>query len=279
MNSVPYLKWDRKNAEKCKRHRERQKIKVGEEQFKCNEAERKRIRRRLMKNILDAKGDGSVIKSALRKHMVFKHPFTMLISGPSGCGKTELVKLLLYNKHIMFDVEFNEIIWHYAVWQPSYEVIKKVAPKIRFVRGIPSEEEYSKNKVPKLLILDDLMKETKGDVVGTLFTRGSHHNNLSVIYIVQNLFPNQGKGKGEQRDISLNTKYMLLFKNPRDGQQPLILGVQMGMSKFISEAYRIATKRPHGYLMVDFTQNADEDMRYRTLISPQDSMNVVFTQR
>ena len=51
-----------------------------------------------------------------------------------------------------------------------------------------------------------------------LFTKGSHHRNLSVTYIVQNLF-HQGKVK---RNISLNSHYLVLFKNPTN-----VLSVQV----------------------------------------------------
>ena len=44
------------------------------------------------------------------------------------------------------------------------------------------------------------------------FTKYVHHRNLSIMYIVQNVFC-QGK---RSRTIVLNTKYMVLFKNPRD---------------------------------------------------------------
>jgi hypothetical protein len=46
----------------------------------------------------------------------------------------------------------------------------------------------------------------------SLFTKKSHHRNISVMYIEQNLFH---KGKNH-RTISLNAHYMVLFKNPRD---------------------------------------------------------------
>ena len=70
-----------------------------------------------------------------------------------------------------------------------------------------------------------------------LFTKGSHHRNLSVIYIVQNLF-HQGKGN---RSISLNSHYLVLFKNPRDKLQILTLAKQMYPSEtawFIKESKR-----------------------------------------
>ena len=59
----------------------------------------------------------------------------------------------------------------------------------------------------KLLILDDLMRESSSNVILDLFTKGSHHKNISVIFITQNVFH---KGKA-QRDISLNTKYLMLY--------------------------------------------------------------------
>ena len=46
----------------------------------------------------------------------------------------------------------------------------------------------------------------KDQRIVNLFTRGSHHHSLSVIYIVQNLF-HQGKGS---RSISLNSHYLTI---------------------------------------------------------------------
>jgi hypothetical protein len=61
-----------------------------------------------------------------------------------------------------------------------------------------------------LIILDDLMDETD-QRVASLFTKKSHHRNISVMYIVPNLF-HRGK---YHRTISLNAHYMVVFKNHR----------------------------------------------------------------
>ena len=74
-------------------------------------------------------------------------------------------------------------------------------------------EEWDTTK-RRLVILDDLMSEAD-DRVTKLFTKGSHHRNISVMFIVQNLF---GKNK-EQRTISLNSHYLVVFKNPRDSSR------------------------------------------------------------
>ena len=63
-----------------------------------------------------------------------------------------------------------------------------------FVEGLPNPEDWRGDK-RRLVIVNDLMSETD-DRVTKLFTNGSHHRNLSFMYIVQNLF---GKNK-EQAD-------------------------------------------------------------------------------
>jgi len=83
--------------------------------------------------------------------------------------------------------------------------------------GLPRLEDYSSDPLsPKLVIIDDLMKKSSSsEVIVDLFTKGSHHKNLSIILISQNLF-HQGRG---QRDISLDANYIVVFKNPRDRAQ------------------------------------------------------------
>ena len=101
--------------------------------------------------------------------------------------------------------------------------------------------------------------------VTELFTKGSHHRNISVIHIVQNLF-HQGK---EHRTMSLNCHYMMLFKNPRDASQINFLARQMypHNAKYLQDVYKDATaKPPYGYLFIDLKQETQENLRLRTNI-------------
>ena len=68
---------------------------------------------------------------------------------------------------------------------------------------------------PCLIILDDLLNEVYSKEVCHLFTKGSHHRNINVILITENLF-HQAKCC---KDISLNAKYIVLLKNTRDKNQ------------------------------------------------------------
>jgi len=60
---------------------------------------------------------------------------------------------------------------------------------IEFHEGLPRPEDYSNDpRSPKLMIIDDLMRESSlCDAIVGLFTQGSHHKNLSVILISQNI--------------------------------------------------------------------------------------------
>ena len=91
--------------------------------------------------------------------------------------------------------------------------------------------------------------------VVNLFTKGSHHRNLSVIYIVQNLF-HQGKGN---RSISLNDKLQILT-----------LAKQMypGQTAWFMKQYEDAVQRPFGYLFVDLKPTTQDSCRLRTNVLP-----------
>jgi hypothetical protein len=100
-------------------------------------------------------------------------------------------------------------------------------PGIEFNEGIPEDidkVDYLDISQRNSIILDDYMAQSgKNNRISDLFTKGSHPRNLSVIYIVQNIF-HQGK---EMRNISLNAHYIVLFKSPRDKQQVSMLARQI----------------------------------------------------
>ena len=70
--------------------------------------------------------------------------------------------------------------------------------------------------------------------------------------------------------MSLNTHYMVLFKNPRDVSQFANLARQMypKSSQFAVKAYRDATREPYSYLLVDLRPYQDEELRLRKNIFP-----------
>ena len=60
-----------------------------------------------------------------------------------------------------------------------------------------------------LLIVDDQMEEAgSSKTLHNLFTKGSHHRNLTIMYLLQNMY-NAGTS---QRTVSLNTHYNVVLK-------------------------------------------------------------------
>jgi hypothetical protein len=102
-----------------------------------------------------------------------------------------------------------------------------------------------------------------------LFTKGSHHRNISVILITQNIF-HQSK---HCRDISLNAKYLVLLKNVRDRSQFSRLAQQVYPKNSVDlyDSYLHATAKPHGYLVLDLSQDINDLLRFRTEVFPDES--------
>ena len=102
--------------------------------------------------------------------------------------------------------------------------------------------------------------------VSSLFTKKSHHRNISVMCIAQNLF-HRGK---HHRTISLNVHSMVLFKNLTDVSQIMVLAHQLysRRTQIFLEAFPGATARPHGYMEIDIKQNTPDILRLRSFIFP-----------
>ena len=192
---------------------------------------------------------------------LWSHPFNCMVSGPTQSGKTEFVKRFIKHVDEMMHPVPEEIVWCYGVWQRGYEELDS---NVKLHEGIPKWEEWSEDK-RRLVILDDLMSEIDASIT-RLFTKGSHHRDMSIIFIVQNLF----NKNPEQRTISLNSHYLVLFKNPRDATQIMHLGKQMypGKGTLVQDSYKDATSKPHGYLLIDFRQDTPDHLRLRSDIFP-----------
>ena len=98
-------------------------------------------------------------------------------------------------------------------------------------------------------MFDDLMAQaTDSPLVSLLFIQGRHRN-VSVILLLQNMFP---KGK-INTDISRNAQYMALFRSPSDRKQIGVIAERMfdkNRPRFMS-AYFQETERTFGYIFVD----------------------------
>ena len=159
----------------------------------------------------------------------------------------------------------QKIIWLYKRWQPLYdEIQRRVIPRVEFIQGLPENiesDDFIQPRIRHLVVIDDLATAcSKDSRVGDLFTEGSHHRNLSVMMLNQNLYHN--KNPTERR----NCQYLVLFKNPIDKQAVMTLARQMYPSKtthFIKK-FDEATAKPYNYLLIDLKADTLDRNRLRT---------------
>ena len=112
-----------------------------------------------------------------------------------------------------------------------------------------------------MIVLDDLMATAAKDPrITYLFSEGSHHKNLSVVVLNQDLY--YSKDPTQRR----NCQYQVLFKNPVDKQQIITLGRQMypGKVPYFLQKFEEATARDYGHLLLDLKPTTSESNRLRS---------------
>ena len=193
--------------------------------------------------------------------------------GGFGCqqsGKTTFVKRLLESN--VFTETPSAILYCYMVNQPIFEAMEKHIPNFSSQKGLPSEEDiemFTKSGKHTILILDDLMSQVSNSPhAEELFTVHSHHRNMSIIYLSQNIFYSGKKSK----TISLQLHYLVLFRNPRDHSQIVTLSRQLfpGKAQGFLEIYEDALSQPYSYLLIDISPHTDPKYRLRTNIFPDE---------
>src|SRR5258708_3990542 len=198
-------------------------------------------------------------------YLKFQHPFTCIVSGTTSSGKTKLVRQILSDWKYIIKIKSNKlrVMWCFGQMQDLYKVTVKNVEMI-YYEGVPTLSDIQ-NLKPDIIVMDDLMDEVKKDVV-KLFTRGSHHLGISVFFIVQNLF------NTNLRTISLNSHYIIIMKGLRTTHQVEFLARQIfpGKSKSVLSAYKLATQKPYGYLLIDLHPNSLDQFRLRTRILHDD---------
>ena len=153
--------------------------------------------------------------------------------------------------------------WFYKVYQDVYGRMLELGIVDEFVQGIVTME-WVKNNIDmtnNTVVIDDQALEATEDTA-KLFSIASHHYTLNIIFICQNLFT---KNKAF-REISLNSTYHVIFKNPRDKSSITNFAKQFspGRTRDLANIYQKATKKPHTYLFIDYHQETEDE--YLSLI-------------
>jgi hypothetical protein len=206
---------------------------------------------------------------------MFHHPFTMIVAGPSLIGKSTLVHKLVCNADSLVWHEdghsgFDVIFVLYKSFQPLYREMQQQLPVYLFERSLPTDLnsllEKTNAKRP-LLIIDDGIDQQNQDLVSDLFTRLSHHLNLSVILITQTIFDSR---QPALRLCHRNAKYLILFPCIRDVHMLRNLIYQMNSDKKKAQQIMTAIEKefsvPHGYVLLDMHPLTPSALRYKTQI-------------
>ena len=132
-------------------------------------------------------------------------PFRLIIGGGSGTGKTTVLKQLVDKSH--FSSPFDKIVYCY----PDYleEVPTEFDQIVEYRPGLCDLQYCSSLPRNSLIIYDDMMNEcgNSSDVM-KLFSVIARKRNLSIIFIVQNIYDNSK----QFRNIRLNATGFILFK-------------------------------------------------------------------
>ena len=178
-----------------------------------------------------------------------------IIFGQTGAGKTyfmlEVIRQKLIhpfpkNIYYMYNIE-QDFMYR---WNETEE------QKITFIQGLGVEQMNTSE--PSLLVIDDLLLSTNKEVV-EMFILGSHHKQISLFYLTQNLFPNCNMN----RTMSNNAHYYVLFHNQRNFRQIHTLAHQIYVGRDvqrITNAYKRASKQERGFVVLSFAQGLPEEI-------------------
>ena len=177
----------------------------------------------------------------------FHQPATITIAGNTGSGKTTLLSRLIRYRNVMFDKPPKYVVLCYSQSQNIYNQLWSEGQIDKLIKGYPSYQSLSEllkphKKEGSLLIFDDGLQGINEDVT-KIFFELSHHANASCCFVTQNLFYDNSN----YRDLSLNTMYLFVMKNPRNKTQIMTLARQMSPYKTsgIIESFEKATKEPY----------------------------------
>lgn len=186
-----------------------------------------------------------------------------MLQDQQGVGRL-FVRRIIKNYEILFFIkekyDFLKVIWCYGQWHDLYN--EKIGSDIfiKYLDSFPNEADIIATK-PHLVVIDDLMNELRNNSkIANLFTKGSHNLNFTVIFIAQNMYHKSPV----MRTISLNSHYLIAFKNPRNMMQIRNLSRQVNPlnPNFLVEAFKDACDAPHGYIKLDFTSDNPKESCY-----------------
>ena len=140
-----------------------------------------------------------------------KENFKIFLSGPSGSGKTTFIVNMIENLDSIAKLPPQKIVYFFTEWQERFNGMRKNL-NVNFIEDNDTILEQVKEiDEPALIIFDDMLNSPNLKVIAQLFTVHGRHMNMCLAFLSQRLFNNNE----HFRQISQNSDYMSIFKNPR----------------------------------------------------------------
>jgi hypothetical protein len=187
----------------------------------------------------------------------FPIPSGIIVSGPSSSGKTQLVLRLLENADKMFDPPPKAILWAYGEYTDKIAELQRKGYHIH--QGVPSDEIVSKMPKPFIFVMDDLIQDIDSKRLANIFTRNSHHQNFTPIFITQSLFDKA------MRVPRSNSHFIFLLRCPNDQQSIRSLATQLfpREANYFYSAFKQACEEKYGYLLISLHPSFSHQLRLR----------------
>ena len=195
------------------------------------------------------------------------------MSGPSGCGKTTFIVNLIENINNIAKIPPRKIVYYFTEWQDKFNGMRENL-NINFIEDNDMILDQVKDiDSPALIIFDDMLNSPNLKTIAQLFTVHGRHMNLSLAFLSQRLFNNNEFF----RQISQNSDYMCIFKNPRNSMDVRSMAMQITPKTLdLLHIYSQATKKPYSYIFIDLTQECIPQFRYRSSIFDEKHMFKTF---
>ena len=196
----------------------------------------------------------------------FSIPSNVLLCGPSGCGKSKFIEKILQTP-CMWNGSIDNLYYCYGIYTDNVRRIVETYPAATVIEHIPRNldqphEIFNRNE-RNVIIFDDLGSETQSSSTFTNFmSRGSHHSNVCMLSLEHHLFSDEKERKKQTN----HWHCIILFRNKRSVHQIGTLARQTSIAnpQLVQWAYRDATSKPYGYLVMDFRNDTPEEMRLLT---------------
>ena len=192
--------------------------------------------------------------------ITLKENFKLFISGPSRCGKTFFVADLLQNIETFAREPPQAVVYIYLVWQTKFDEMKTLVTYfIEDNENIYDTIREIASNQPTMVVFDDLINSKTIQTIAKLYTVDGRHMNLSMVFLTQRMFVNDEYF----RQVSQNSDYFCVFKNPRNSFEIQTLAQQLTPGSLdLVDIYLQATKEPFSYLFINLTQECNDDHKY-----------------